>query len=183
MRARQLRQHGAGDCAHARAQDERHHSHVGSRVAPAAPTAGARRAHRHGVAFSRSGVHPAGADRPAIRPLDRRRGAKAGLMRLGINGWRLCAPHTGVARYLLNVIRYWTPESTSRFGEITVYTPRPLDRRLVPLPPNIRERVLAPFWPMLVWENLRLGPARGDDVLFLPPYLPPLGPRGAAVGS
>lgn len=102
-------------------------------------------------------------------------------LRLGINGWRLCAPHTGVARYLLNVIRYWTPDATSRFDEITIYTPRPLDRRLVVLPPNIRERVLGPPWPMLVWENLRLGPVATDDVLLCPSFSRPLVARGRTV--
>jgi glycosyltransferase involved in cell wall biosynthesis len=102
-------------------------------------------------------------------------------MRLGINGWRLCAPHTGVARYLVNVIRHWTPATTSRFTAITLYTPRPLDRTQVPLPPNIRERVLGPDLPMLVWENARLGPAAGDDVLFCPSFSRPLLARGRTV--
>jgi len=102
-------------------------------------------------------------------------------LRLGINGWRLCAPHTGVARYLLNVIRHWTPDKTSRFSEITIYTPRPLDRRAVPLPPNIRERVLGPDWPMIVWENLRLGPVADDDVVFCPSFSRPLVARGRTV--
>jgi glycosyltransferase involved in cell wall biosynthesis len=101
--------------------------------------------------------------------------------RLGINGWRLCAPHTGVARYLLNVIRYWTPEATTRFSAITIYTPAPLDRRLVPLPPNIRERVLGPRLPMIVWENLRFGPAADEDVLFCPSYSRPIVARGRTV--
>ena len=102
-------------------------------------------------------------------------------VRLGINGWRLCAPHTGVARYLLNVIRHWTPDATDVFSEITIYTPRPLDRRLVPLPSNIRERVLGPHWPMIVWENLRFGPAAHDDVLFCPSYSRPIVARGRTV--
>jgi glycosyltransferase involved in cell wall biosynthesis len=95
-------------------------------------------------------------------------------MRLGINGWRLCGPRTGVARYLLNVIRHWTPEATSVFREITIYTPRPLDRRHAPLPPNIRERVLSPQLPMLLWENARLAAVCRDDVLFCPSYSRPL---------
>ena len=101
--------------------------------------------------------------------------------RLGINGWRLCAPHTGVARYLLNVIRHWTPDATSRFGEITLYTPTPVDRRVVPLPANIRERVIGPAWPMIVWENLRFGPAADDDVLFCPSFSRPIVARGRTV--
>lgn len=102
-------------------------------------------------------------------------------MRLGINGWRLCAPHTGVARYLLNVVRHWTPDATSRFTQITIYTPRAIDRRVVPLPDNIRECVLGPAWPMLVWENLRLGPVSRDDVLFCPSYSRPIVARGRTV--
>jgi glycosyltransferase involved in cell wall biosynthesis len=102
-------------------------------------------------------------------------------MKLGINGWRLCAPHTGVARYLLNVIRHWTPEASPRFSEITIYTPRPLDRRQAPLPANIRERVLGPDLPMLVWENLRFGPSANDDVLFCPSFSRPLVARGPTV--
>jgi glycosyltransferase involved in cell wall biosynthesis len=102
-------------------------------------------------------------------------------MRLGINGWRLCAPHTGVARYLSNVIRYWTPEATSRFTEITIYTPRPLDRRAIPLPSNIRERVLASDWPMLLWENVRLAAASRDEVVFCPSFSRPLLLRGRSV--
>jgi len=101
--------------------------------------------------------------------------------RLGINGWRLCAPHTGVARYLLNVIRHWTPDATRVFSEITIYTPSPLDRRAVPLPPNIRERVIGPAWPMLVWENLRFGPAAREDVLFCPSFSRPIVARGRTV--
>lgn len=102
-------------------------------------------------------------------------------MKLGINGWRLCAPHTGVARYLLNVIRHWTPEASPRFTDITLYTPRPLDRAAVALPAHIRERVIGPDWPMLVWENLRLGPFVDDDVLFCPSFSRPLVARGRTV--
>jgi alpha-1,3-rhamnosyl/mannosyltransferase len=102
-------------------------------------------------------------------------------MTLGINGWRLCAPHTGVARYLANVIRYWTAEASSRFDAITLYTPAPIDRQRLRLPANIRARVLGPAWPMIVWENLRFGPAAADDVLFCPSYTRPLIARGRTV--
>ena len=102
-------------------------------------------------------------------------------MRLAINGWRLCGPRTGVARYLLNVVRHWTPEASRVFGEITLYTPRPLDARYAPLPANIRQRVLGPDLPMLVWENLRLGPACDADVLFCPSFSRPLWTRSRTV--
>jgi glycosyltransferase involved in cell wall biosynthesis len=102
-------------------------------------------------------------------------------MRLGINGWRLCGPRTGVARYLLNVIRHWTPEATSVFREITIYTPRALDRGHAPLPANIRERIIGPHLPMLVWENTRLAAVCRDEVLFCPSYSRPIVSRSRTV--
>ena len=86
-------------------------------------------------------------------------------LRLGINGWRIHGQRTGVGRYLLNVVRHWTREAVGdRFAEVTIYTARPLDRGETPLPDNVREVVLRSDHPMLVWENLRLGPAARDDV-------------------
>ena len=103
-------------------------------------------------------------------------------MRLGVNGWRIHGRRTGVARVLLNVVKHWTPDAVDgRFDEITFYTPRPIDRREIPLPEAVRERVLRPAWPMLVWENLRLGPVAADDVLFCPSYSRPLLARGKTV--
>lgn len=102
-------------------------------------------------------------------------------MRLAINGWRLCGPRTGVPRYLLNILRHWTADASTVFREITIYTPRPLDRHYVPLPPNIRERVLGPDVRMLVWENLRLGPVCNADVLFCPSSTRPLWTRSRTV--
>lgn len=103
-------------------------------------------------------------------------------MRLGINGWRLQWVRTGVARYLHNIVRHWTPETVGgRFDEITFYTPRPLDQRATPLAPGMRERVLRPNARMLVWENVRLGPTATDDVLFCPSYSIPLVRRGRTV--
>ena len=105
-----------------------------------------------------------------------------GRVKLGINGWRLRGKRTGVARYLYNVIKHWTPELVAgRFDEITLYTPEPIDRRELPLPPNIQERVLRPNWPMLIWENLRLAPAATDDILFCPSYSIPLMARSRTV--
>lgn len=103
-------------------------------------------------------------------------------LRLGINGWRIHGQRTGVGRYLLNVVRHWTREAVGdRFAEVTIYTARPLDRAEVPLPDNVREVVLRSDRPMLVWENLLLGPAATDDVLFCPSYSRPLRARGRTV--
>lgn len=105
-------------------------------------------------------------------------------MKLGINGWRIHGQRTGVGRYLLNIVKNWTPEMVSgRFDEINFYTPKPIDRREIPLPPNIRERVLSPDMKMLVWENLRLAPAADDDVVFHPSFSRPLVARGKTVVS
>ncbi|MFQ5614969.1 MAG: glycosyltransferase family 4 protein [Anaerolineales bacterium] len=103
-------------------------------------------------------------------------------MKLGINGWRIHGRRTGVGRYILNVVRHWTAEMCAgRFDQVTFYSPQPTNREEIPLPQNIEERVLASGLPMLVWENLRLGPAADDDVLFQPAYSIPLWRRGKTV--
>jgi glycosyltransferase involved in cell wall biosynthesis len=105
-------------------------------------------------------------------------------MKLGINGWRIHGQRTGVGRYLLNIVKNWTPEMVGgRFDEINFYTPKPIDRKEIPLPPNIVERVLPPDMKMLVWENLRLAPAADDDVIFHPSFSRPLIARGKTVVS
>ncbi|MEP7131768.1 MAG: glycosyltransferase family 1 protein, partial [Acidobacteriota bacterium] len=103
-------------------------------------------------------------------------------MKIGINGWRIHGRRTGVGRYLYNVIRYWDRELVgNRFEEINFYSPKPVDRRDISLPENIREKVLGPEAPMLVWENLRFGPGAADDVLFCPSFSRPLVARGRTV--
>lgn len=103
-------------------------------------------------------------------------------MRLGINGWRLHGRLTGVGRYLQNVIGRWTPEAVGeRFEEVTLYTPRALDRERIGLPDHFRERVLPSEASMLVWENTRLAPIADDDVVFHPSYSRPLFARGRTV--
>jgi glycosyltransferase involved in cell wall biosynthesis len=101
-------------------------------------------------------------------------------MRAGVNGWRLHGRRTGVGRYLLNVVRNWTPELVSdRFDELNLYTPKPFDPDLE-LPETVTERVVGPEVRLLVWENLRLA-AAADDVLFCPSYTRPLVARGKTV--
>ncbi len=103
-------------------------------------------------------------------------------MKLGINGWRIHGQRTGVGRYLLNIVKHWTPEMIgNQFDEINFYTPKPIDRIEIPLPENIRERVLSPDMRMLAWENLRLGPAAADDVVFHPSFSRPIMARGKTV--
>ena len=103
-------------------------------------------------------------------------------MKLGVNGWRATGSRTGVARYLLNIIRHWDATVVGgRFDEITLYTPRPLDPATDPLPSNLRQRVLSSSAPMLLWENTRFGPQAADDVLFCPSFSRPLIARGTCV--
>lgn len=103
-------------------------------------------------------------------------------MKLGINGWRIHGQRTGVGRYLLNVVKNWTPEIVAgRFDEVDFYTPEPIDRSEIPLPENLRERVLSSNRPMIVWENFRLAPVADDDVVFHPSFSRPLIARGKTV--
>jgi glycosyltransferase involved in cell wall biosynthesis len=103
-------------------------------------------------------------------------------MKLGINGWRILGHHTGVGRYLYNILRHWTPENVDgRFSELTLYTHLPYPTAEKPLPPTIHNRVLGPAWRMLIWENLRLGPAAADDLTYHPSFSIPLWRRGQSV--
>jgi glycosyltransferase involved in cell wall biosynthesis len=105
-----------------------------------------------------------------------------GKVSLGINGWRIHGQRTGIGRYLFNVVIHWTADAVrERFKEVNFYTPKAVDRRDIPLPQNIRERVVGPDCRMLVWENLRLAPVAGDDVLLCPSYSRPLFARGKTV--
>ena len=95
-------------------------------------------------------------------------------MRLGINGWRIHGHRTGVGRYLLNTVRCWSPDFTREtFNRFRFYSHLPLDRREIPLPDHIEHKILSPAMRMLLWENLRLGPANDDDVLFCPSFSRP----------
>lgn len=103
-------------------------------------------------------------------------------MKLGVNGWRIHGRRTGIGRYLLNVLKYWTADAVDgRFDEINFYTPLPINRAEIPLPENIRVRVVGPNWRMVMWENLRLAPTTKDDVIFCPSYTIPALRRGKTV--
>ncbi|MBA2524473.1 MAG: glycosyltransferase family 4 protein, partial [Pyrinomonadaceae bacterium] len=87
-----------------------------------------------------------------------------------------------VGRYLLNVVKNWTPEMVGgRFDEINFYTPKPIDRNEIPLPENFNVRVLPSDKPMLVWENTLMARTADDDVVFCPSYTRPLFVRGKTV--
>ena len=84
-------------------------------------------------------------------------------MKLGVNAWRL-QTRTGVARVLLNIMRYWDRDFVAnRFDEITLYSPVPLDLE-DPLPEFLRQKVVPPPSRLLVWENLHFARAARDDV-------------------
>ncbi|MCA1554424.1 MAG: hypothetical protein LC737_08600, partial [Chloroflexi bacterium] len=103
-------------------------------------------------------------------------------MKLGVSGWRALGQRTGVGRYLVNIVKHWTADVVApHFDAVTFYTPMPIDRREIPLPDNIRSRVVPPNWWMLPWENLRLAPTARDEVCWYPSYARPLLTRGRTV--
>lgn len=102
-------------------------------------------------------------------------------MKLGVNASRI-AGRTGVPRYVLNVLRRWTPAAVgTRFDAVELYTPEPLDRDALRIPSNLKIRVLRPKSNVLVWENARLGPACDADVLWCPAYTRPIFTRARTV--
>jgi glycosyltransferase involved in cell wall biosynthesis len=95
-------------------------------------------------------------------------------VKIGVNAWRLRGRRTGVGRYLHNVLAHWTEDVlAARAERVTVYSPAPLAEELG-LPVGLRQRVVGPHWPMLVWESLRMAPVADDDVLLCPSYTRPL---------
>lgn len=102
-------------------------------------------------------------------------------LELGVDAWRLRGERTGIFRYLSSILRYWTPDALSeRFAEVTLYSPRCLDTEQLTLPPNLRDRRLPPDLPMRLWQNVLLGPAASDDVLWCPAFSRPLVTRARA---
>jgi glycosyltransferase involved in cell wall biosynthesis len=99
-------------------------------------------------------------------------------VRIGVNGWRLLGPQTGVARYIHNIVRHWTADVLPGGLEIVVHAPAPLS---VELPDTIRVRVHRSRARMIVWDNTRLGPRVDDDVLWCPSHSRPLLSRSPTV--
>ena len=102
-------------------------------------------------------------------------------MKLAVNAWRVQGARTGVARYVINVVRHWTAEVSSAFSEITLYVPHAVDRDELGLPDHIQTRVLESNLSMVAWENTRLAASCRDDVVFHPSFSRPLWCRGRAV--
>ena len=94
-------------------------------------------------------------------------------MILGVNGIRLVADRSGVARAIEAVLRC-LGEMDHPFDEVRVYTPRPLPSD-VKLPPIARSVVLESRLPYALWEQVTLPHAHGGrDLLFCPSYVVPL---------
>lgn len=101
-------------------------------------------------------------------------------MRLAINGYRLEGPQTGVARYLVSLLREWDLRpgplrQIHLFSRLAAGDPRLREFR------SIRHVSLVPWLPYGVCEQLLL-PASGEaDVLFCPANTMPVGYRKPSV--
>jgi len=94
-------------------------------------------------------------------------------MILGVNGIRLVANRSGVAR-AIEAILQCMGELQHPFTEIRVYTPRPLAEQ-IPLPPNVTVVVRPSSLPPGGWEQVTLPRAHGSHApLFCPSYVVPL---------
>lgn len=94
-------------------------------------------------------------------------------MILGVNGIRLVAKRSGVARCIEALLRCFG-ELEHPFDEIRVYTPRPLDADIY-LPPNAENVVLPSSLPLAGWEQITMLKAHGrKNLLLCPSYVCPL---------
>ncbi|MEO8484478.1 MAG: glycosyltransferase family 1 protein [Acidobacteriota bacterium] len=94
-------------------------------------------------------------------------------MILGVNGIRLVANRSGVAR-AIEAILQGMAELPHPFTEIRLYTPRPLDAH-VAIPPNVTVVVRPSALPPAGWEQITLPRAHGSRApLFCPSYVVPL---------
>jgi glycosyltransferase involved in cell wall biosynthesis len=102
-------------------------------------------------------------------------------VKLAVNGWRLAGKRTGIGRYVMNIVQHWTPEMVAgRFSDIALYTTKPLSTDIT-LPQGVRHRTLGPDWRLILWENVRLGPAVDEGVMFCPAYTRPILTRSRTV--
>ncbi|MEP7308823.1 MAG: glycosyltransferase family 1 protein [Acidobacteriota bacterium] len=94
-------------------------------------------------------------------------------MILGVNGIRLVADRSGVAR-AIEAILTCLGELEHPFQEIRIYTPTPLDES-IKLPRCARNIVLPSRLPPGLWEQVTLPRAHGThDLLFCPSYVIPI---------
>jgi glycosyltransferase involved in cell wall biosynthesis len=97
-------------------------------------------------------------------------------MILGINGIRLVAKRSGVARCIEAILRSFG-ELEHPFTKIRVYTPQPLDADIY-LPPGAENVVLSSSLPYAGWEQITMLRAHGgNDLLLCPSYVSPLAAR------
>lgn len=94
-------------------------------------------------------------------------------MILGINGIRLVADRSGVARAIEAIVGC-LGEMEHPFHEIRIYTPKPIDES-IELPACARNVVLPSRLPPGLWEQITLPRAHGTrDLLFCPSYVVPV---------
>jgi glycosyltransferase involved in cell wall biosynthesis len=92
---------------------------------------------------------------------------------LGVNGIRLVANRSGVAR-AIEAILACLGEMEHPFHQIRVYTPTPLDESIA-LPACAHNVVLPSRLPPGLWEQIALPRAHGPrDLLFCPSYVLPI---------
>lgn len=103
-------------------------------------------------------------------------------MTLGVSGWRLGGQRTGVGRYVLSLVERFSPQLVAgRFSEINLYSPAPLASTDVRIPHGVDNKVLRSRLPMLLWDNVRVGPAAADSVVLYPSFSRPFVARRATV--
>jgi glycosyltransferase involved in cell wall biosynthesis len=94
-------------------------------------------------------------------------------MVLGVNGIRLVANRSGVARAIEAILKC-LGELEHPFKDIRVYTPSPLDAGIA-LPDCARNVVVRSLLPPGLWEQVALPRAHGSQaVLFCPSYVLPI---------
>jgi glycosyltransferase involved in cell wall biosynthesis len=95
-------------------------------------------------------------------------------MRVGVDAWRIHG-HTGVPRYIENIINSWSSGITSTdVKQITLYTPEPIDQSRVLLNGSVKEQVIHSYAHQLVWQNTILSRVCDTDVLWCPAYVTPI---------
>lgn len=97
-------------------------------------------------------------------------------MILGVNGIRLCANRSGVARAIEALLHQFVRQPHP-FDDIRLYTPAPVEAG-VSLPDGVRHVVVKSVLPPGLWEQAALPMAQGGrGVLFCPSYVGPVFPR------
>lgn len=102
-------------------------------------------------------------------------------MRIGVDAWRIHG-HTGVPRYIENVINGWTSDiMNAEKNHITLYTPKAIDQSRVMLNDFVEERIIQSSVRQFVWQNTILPRVCDTDVLWCPAYVTPVRCRAKIV--